>query len=168
MRRLDRKAAGNKDPTGIVPLDRSDFKRQHPPGSAHHRPSLTSARAQLRLVTSISKSFMGQKMRRTPQIQKTTGQKRSNSTAARLPFRWATLQVTWTRSAMAFPTLSKKQTRRWAAPSHLEMAVESWAASSAADQRIAPQNGTTDEILCLSQRRGFNSSMATLMPSKYT
>jgi len=159
----NRKAAEAKAPKGTTPPNKMDFRPQHLLELAHHKPSSTLVRDQHRLETTISKSSMGQKMRRTPPIQKTIKQRRSTSTAQRSLYRWV-LQVIWTRRGTDLPPLSSKQTQKWAGQSHHGTAVEVFlAASSAVDLRTEGQTQKAEGTF-RNQRNGFRSCKETLMP----
>ena len=124
MCKFNLKAAEAKAQTGTVQPSRMAFRPHDRLESAHHRPSTTLARGQCRQVTTISKSFTDQRMKRTLQIQKTTRPRRRTLTARRSHYRWEILQVIWTRIGTASPRLSSKQTQKWAGQSHHGMAAE--------------------------------------------
>ena len=167
MCKLALKAAVTMRLTIIDPPDKSDSKPRHRLELAHHRPNSTSVRARQRTMTSISKSFTGQKTRRIQPIQRSIEPIRSSSIAAKSLSRriiYTILQVTWKRIETASRTLLKKQTRRWDGVSSQRVrVVEFLAASSAAGQRTR----TTDEIQCRNQRNEFNFFKETPITSKW-
>ena len=126
MRKSNLKTTEAKGQTGAVQPSKMAYRPRDLPESALHRPSTTLVRGLCRQVTTISKSSMDRKMRRTPPIQKTTRQRRRTLTARRSHYRWEILQVIWTRTGTASPQLSSKQTHGWAGLSHHGMVVEAF------------------------------------------
>ena len=126
MCKFNLKTTEARDQIGAVQPSRMAYRPRDQPESAHHRPSTTLVRGQCRQVTSISKLFMDQRMRRTPPIQKTTRQRRRTLTARRSHYRWEILQVIWTKTGTASPQLSSKQTQGWAGQSHQGTVVEAF------------------------------------------